>query len=154
MREKAGISLISLIVIIIVILILASIAILSGVGSIKETSKTKLDVEIRSLKDAVSNRMTENARNPSKYPLIGQKVDDITAYLPYISGLSNTDIQNISMKITAENIDYFRLVDATAASALGAEAIDPEHYFVVNYENGDVYGSIDMRAYEAARSTP
>ena len=113
MKNNSGISLITLAVMIVVMLILASIVMNSGIESIDEANDTKVAVEIEKLKEAVSKRMTDNARNEAAYPFVGKKVDDIVGYAYYIEDMSNED-----------------------------------HYFIVDYYNGKVYGTVNMTAYE------
>lgn len=149
MKNNSGVSIITLVVTIMIIIILASIAIMSGRDSIDETSKTKVDVEIGSLKEAVSARMIDYARNSLKYPLIGKKVDDVTVYLPYIENLSEEEKDAFTARVNAASSkDVYRIVDSIAAASLGVDAVNENHYFIVDYATGSVYGSIDMVAYE------
>ena len=150
MKKNSGISIIALVVTVIVIIILASIVTTSGLDSIDETAKSKIDVEIRNLKDAVSDRMVNNAQNPTRYPLVGKKVDDVTEYIYYVKDITNEEIKNFIQSINEENIDSYRLVDYIAANALGVQSIDTEHYYIVDYSTGKVYGTIDMKEMEAA----
>lgn len=150
MRNRDGISLISLVVMIIIIVIFASIATISSISDIKETANTKIDVEISELKKAVSDRMVNHERNPEKYPLIGEKVVDPTDYLYYIDRLDNSEITEIASSINEDNIDYYRLVDNVSADKLGVDSLSTEHYFLVDYYTGKVYGTINIKAARAS----
>lgn len=153
MKKNSGVSMIALVVTVIVIIILASIVTTSGLDSIDETSKTKIDMEIRSIKDAVADRMVNNAQNPGKYPLVGKKLNnDVTLYIYYIENMSNEEIADFVSGINDDNIDSYRLIDSIAAGALGIESIDPEHYYIVDYSTGKVYGTVNMKAMEEANS--
>ena len=146
MKKQKGISLIALIVTIIVIIILASIVMSGGLNSVKEARDTKVDMELRNLKDAVSERMIKNAENAVGYPLVGEKIDDAAEYIYYIDGITNAEIEEFIQELSEENIDWYRIVDAKAAEKLGVDAIDEEHYFLVDYSSGKVYGTINMKA--------
>ena len=64
--------------------------------------------------------------------------------------ITNEEIKNFIQSINEENIDSYRLVDSIAANALGVQSIDTEHYYIVDYSTGKVYGTIDMKEMEAA----
>lgn len=149
MKKQNGVSLITLIVTIIVIIILASVAMASGVGSIEEANRTKIDMEIRGIKDAVSDRMIYYAQNSSNYPLVGKKVDDITIYLYCIDNITNEEISDFIENMSYENSDYYRVVDSIAAKSMGVESISEEHQYVVDYYTGKVFGPVNMKKLEA-----
>ena len=148
MKNNSGISLITLAVMIVVMLILASIVMNSGIESIDEANDTKVAVEIEKLKEAVSKRMTDNARNEAAYPFVGKKVDDIVGYAYYIEDMSNGDLQKFIATVDEESVDYMRLVDNIDAAKLGVSSVAEDHYFIVDYYNGKVYGTVNMTAYE------
>lgn len=146
--RNSGVSLITLVVVVIIMVILANIAVISGVESVNEANKTKLDIEISELKKAVSARMTDIAKD-STVGMPGQRVDDITEYIYYVENLSNEDLQDFLEGVTMETIDYYRIVDSVTATALGVSAVESEHYFIVDYSTGKVYGNLNMAAYKA-----
>ena len=148
MRDNKGISLITLAIMIVVMLILASIVMNSGIESIDEANETKVAVEIEKLKEAVSKRMTDNARNEAAYPFVGKKVDDIVGYAYYIEDMSNGDLQKFIGTVDEDSIDYMRVFDCVDAANLGFSSVAEDHYFIVDYYNGKVYGTINMTAYE------
>lgn len=150
MKNNKGISLITLTIMIVIMIILASIVMNSGMESIGETNDTKVVIEIEKLKEAVSKRMTDNARNEAAYPFVGEKVADIVAYAYYIEEMSNGDLQKFINSVTEESIDYMRIVDSVAAANLGVSSVAEDHYFIVDYYNGKVYGTINMAAYRSA----
>ncbi|MBQ9280320.1 MAG: hypothetical protein IJ215_04685 [Clostridia bacterium] len=147
MKNKSGVSIITLVVTIMIIIILASIAIFSGRESIDETSRTKIDVEIGNIKDAVARRMIDNARNSLTYPFIGDKVSDITVYIPYIVYLSDEQKDALRAKVIASSPDNYRLLDSATAVSLGVDGINERNYYIIDYSTGDVYGAIDMESY-------
>lgn len=148
MKNNKGISLITLAIMIVVMLILASIVMNSGIESIDEANETKVAVEIEKLKEAVSKRMTDNARNEAAYPFVGKKVDDIVGYAYYIEDMSNGDLQKFIGTVDEDSIDYMRVVDYLDAANLGVSAVAEDHYFIVDYYNGKVYGTVNMVAYD------
>ncbi len=150
MLNNKGISLITLVVTIIVMLILASIVYSSGFQSVEETTETKIAVERKKIMEAVSKRMVDNARNPSAYPLIGKKVEDIVGYAYYIDGMTNSELQDFIESVTEETIDYMRVVDSISAATLGVNGVPETSYYIVDYYTGKVYGSINMTAYNAS----
>lgn len=150
MKNNKGISLITLTVMIIVMIILASIAYSSSFETIEETGDTKVAVEKEKIKEAVSKRMVENAKNPAAYPLIGDKVDDIVAYASCIESMSNGDLQRFTESINDESIEYMRVIDCNDAANLGVGSVSEDHYFIVDYYSGKVYGIINMDAYNNA----
>lgn len=150
MKNNRGISLITLTVMIVVMIILASIAYSSSFQTIDETGDTKVAVEKEKIKEAVSKRMVENAKNPAAYPLIGDKVDDIVGYASCIEDMSNGDLQKFTETINEESIEYMRIIDCDDAANLGVGSVGADHYFIVDYYSGKVYGIVNMDAYESA----
>ena len=76
LKNKKGVSLITLVITIVVMLIVLTITISSSLKSVDETNATRIENEIRNLKDAVNDRMTNYERNPMMYPIIGEKIGD------------------------------------------------------------------------------
>ena len=152
MKNNRGISLITLTIMIVVMLILASIVMNSGIDSIDEANDAKIATEISKLKEAVSKRMTDNARNSSAYPFVGRKVDDIVGYAYFIETMSNGDLQKFIATVDEDSIDYMRVVDCIDAANLGVSGVSEDHYFIVDYYNGKVYGIINMTAYDNSHS--
>lgn len=144
MKNNQGVSIITLIITIVIIIILATIFWISGIGSVNETNKTKLNVEVGNLKQAVASRLAENARNPERYPLVGNRIDKTSAtnYINNIRELSNFEVGAITARMD-ENMESFRLVDASGAAVLGVDGVDKEHKFIIDYSTGDVYGFVD-----------
>ena len=127
-------------------IILAAIAMSNGMDTVKEATDTKLAVEITELKKAVADRMIEIERNPT-LGMPGLKVDDIVNYVYYIDNMETEELQEVIQNIDSENIEYYRLVDSIAAAALGVSSVQSDHYFIVDYYNGKVYGTVKMAAY-------
>ena len=150
MKNNRGISLITLTVMIIVMIILASIAYSSSFKTIEETGDTKVAVEKEKLKEAVSRRMVENAKNPAAYPLIGDKVDDIVGYASCIENMSNGELQKFTETINEESVEYMRVFDCNDAANLGVGSVADDHYFIIDYYSGKVYGIVNMDAYNNA----
>lgn len=149
-KENRGVSLITLVITIVTMLILLAITLSSSLDSVEEANITKIDNEIRDLKDAVNDRMANYERNPVLYPIIGEKIgDNIFEYVRSIEILESQEINEIINEISAtysvENIDYYRLVGRTEAEKLGVENIDVEHYYVVDYLECEVYGPISLK---------
>ena len=132
MKKDDGISLITLLVTIIVMIIIATITIMSGINSVTESSNVKLEMEIKSLKEAVA-----------------ASIEDITAYLPYIDNMTNGEITYFISQMDEEKLDYYRVVDSSAASVIGVDGIEKDHFFIVDYGAGNVFGNINMEAYAA-----
>lgn len=147
MKENKGVSIIALIVTITIIIILITITWSSGIGNVNEANKTKIDVEIGYLKEAVSTQMTNHVRNPEKYPFVGERLttEEATKYISTVKSLSNSAVIEINSKINEDTIQYFRLIDSTSAETLGVDSVDKNHYFIVDYETGNVYGTVDMK---------
>lgn len=147
--KNSGVSLITLIVIIVILIILANIAIIGGIESVKESNAVKIQVEISEIKKAVSDRILEVEKNPSLgYP--GAKINDPTEYFYFIDNMTNDELNDALLSINDETLQYFRLVNSTDAIQLGVTAVDEEHYFIVDYYNGKVYGSVNMDKYLGA----
>ncbi|MBQ8299453.1 MAG: hypothetical protein IJX99_06280 [Clostridia bacterium] len=149
--KNSGVSMITLVVMIVIMIILASIAVTSGIDSVNEANKTKLEVEITELKKAVSSRMVEIERD-STVAMPGQKTEDIVEYIYYVEDLSNEDLEDFIRGVNAETIDYYRIVDSVSAAALGVSSVNTEHYFIVDYYTGKVYGNLNMAAYKADKN--
>ena len=118
----------------------------NGMDAIKETTDTKVAVEISELKKAVADRMIEIERNPT-VGMPGLKVDNIVNYVYYIDSMETAELQDFIQNIDSENVEYFRLVDSIAAAALGVSSVQADHYFIVDYYSGKVYGTVNMAAY-------
>ena len=146
--KNSGISLLAVVITVVVMIILASIVMSNGMDSVNEANDTKIAVEISEIKKAVADRMIE-METSSTVGMPGQKVNDIVEYAPYVEGMSTAELQDFIQSVTAENKDYFRIVDSVSAAALGVASVQKDHYFIVDYYNGKVYGIINMNAYNA-----
>lgn len=144
MKQEHGVTMISLVITIIVIILLVTIVLSTGTLGIFEAQNTKNDIEIRNLKDAVANRMIQNERNPEKYPLIGNKIDDLESFLNYADNLSDEEVEKIIQNLTIEKLEYYRIIDGNEATSLGVKSIASSNYYVIDYLSGNVYGSIDI----------
>ena len=147
LKNQKGISLITVIVTVVIMIILISIVVSSSIDSVEETNITKIENEIKNLKDAVSIRMSNYERNKSLYPMIGEKLDGkIFEYIPTIANLESDEISNITSKVTDSynkgNQDYYRLVGRLDAEKIGVEGIDFEHKYIVDYYECEVYGPV------------
>ena len=54
-------------------------------------------------------------------------------------------IERISKNYASETADYYRLVGRTEAEKLGVESLDIEHYYVVDYNECEVYGPVSVK---------
>lgn len=144
--KNSGISLITVVIMVVIMIILAGIAMSNGMDSVNEATDTKIAVEISELKKAVANRMIEFETKPT-VGLPGQKVDDIIEYIYYVKDIKTSEIQEFIQGVDSENVDYYRIVDSISAAALGVASVQDDHYFIVDYYNGKVYGTVDMAAY-------
>mgnify|MGYP003186203389 CR=1 FL=1 len=144
MKQKRGVTMISLVITIIVIILLVTIVLSTGMLGIFEAQNTKNDMEVRNLKDAVANRMIQNEKNPEKYPLVGNKIDDLAEFLNYADNLSGEEIERITKNLTTERLEYYRIIDGNAATSLGVRSVASSHYYIIDYLTGNVYGCIDI----------
>lgn len=150
LKNKKGVSLITLVITIVVMLIVLTITISSSLKSVDETNATRIENEIRNLKDAVNDRMTNYERNPMMYPIIGEKIGDtVFEYIRSIENMESQEISNVIAQISenysSETADYYRLVGRTEAEKLGVESLDIEHYYVVDYNECEVYGPVSIK---------
>lgn len=148
MKNNKGISLITLVITIVIMVILISVVMSSGIESVKEANLTKIDNEIKSLKEAVNDRLVNYERNENLYPLIGVKVgESVFDYIRTIENLSSNEINEIISEISSnyndETMEYYRLVGKEDAIKLGVENIDVEHSYIVDYYNCKVYGPVN-----------
>lgn len=148
MKKSSGISLITVVIMVVIMIILAGIAMSSGMESVNEATDTKVSVEISEIKKAVANKMIE-IETDSTVGLPGQKVDDIVEYIYYVESMENEDLQEFLSGIDEETLDYYRLLDSISAAALGVSSVQEDHYFIVDYYTGNVYGTVNMEAYKA-----
>lgn len=146
LKNDNGVSLITVIITIVTMVILIAIVINSSLSSVEETNITKINNEIKSLKEGVSIRITNNERNESLYPLVGKKLKDseILEKLNSIEKLSSGEAIRLAEKYNDNTKDYFRLIGREDAKILGIEGIDIEHYYIVNYYDCEVYGPVDI----------
>lgn len=147
LKNNKGISLITVIVTIVIMIILISIVVSSSIDSVEETNLTKIENEIKNLKDAVSVRMANYERNKTLYPMIGEKLEGkVFEYIPTIANLESGEVSNIISKITNNynngNQDYYRLVGRVDAEKIGVEGIDIAHRYIVDYYECEVYGPV------------
>lgn len=144
MKQNNGVTMMSLIITILVMIILVTIVLSSGMTSINETVNTKNEMEIRNLKDAVAARMINNEKNPEKYPLIGNTIDDLAGFLNYVDNLSEADVEKITKNLTEDNMKYYKIINYQEASQLGVDSVAKTHYYIIDYLAGNVYGPIDI----------
>lgn len=146
LKSDKGISLITVLITIVTMIILIAIVVNSSLNSVEETNVTKINNEIKSLKEGVSIRITNHERNENLYPLVGEKVKDseILEKVSSIEKLSSGEAMNIAEKYNEKTKEYFRLIGRDDAKLLGVEGIDIEHYYIVNYYDCEVYGPIDI----------
>ncbi len=149
--KNSGISLLSVVIMVVIIIILAGIVLSNGMDSVNEATDTKIAVEISEIKKAVADRMIE-IETDSTIGMPGQKVEDIIEYAYYIDKMSATELQDFIQSVDSESQEYFRIVDSISAVALGVSSVQEDHYFIVDYYTGKVYGTINMEAYRADNS--
>ena len=146
-KIEKGVSLVTLVITIVVMVVMISIIIGTSIQSIDEANVTKIDNEIKTLKDAVIDRISNNARNETLYPIVGEKLGDtIFEHIRSIERLDNKEISeiigNIAGNYSQETSDYYRLVGNIDAEKLGVEGLDPTHAYVVDYIECEVYGPV------------
>lgn len=144
MKQNNGVTMMSLIITILVMIILTTIVLSSGMISMNETANTKKEIEIRNLKDAVATRMINNEKNPEKYPLIGNTVDDLAGFLNYVDNLPESDVEKITENLTEDSMKYYKIINYQEASKLGVESVAKTHYYIIDYLEGNVYGPVDI----------
>ena len=150
MKKNNGITLITVVIMVVIMIILASVTLTSGMDSVKEANDTKVSVEIAELKKAVAERMIE-IETDSTVGMPGQKVPDISEYIYYVDSIENAELTEFLSNMNEERIDYYRLVDSISAAALGVSSVQEDHFYIVDYYTGKVYGTVDMEAYKAAQ---
>lgn len=149
LKDNKGVSLVTLVITIVIMLIMISIVINSSIKSVEETNLTKIENEIKNLEDAVNNRIVNHERNATLYPIVGEKIgDNIFEYIRSIESLDASEVSELVGKIadtySKENEEYYRLVGKADAEKLGVEGLDAEHYYVVDYNECEVYGPISL----------
>ncbi len=147
MKNK-GITLITVVIMVVIMIILASVALTGGMDSVKEATDTKIEVEISEIKKAVADKMIEIETDPT-VGMPGQKVSDISEYIYYVRNIENAELTEFLSGMNEERIDYYRLLDSISAAALGVSSVQEDHFFIVDYYTGKVYGTVDMEAYKA-----
>lgn len=141
LKNNKGISMITVVITIVIMVIMISIVLYSSIDSIEETNVTKIENEIRMLKEAVNVRITNYERNENLYPLIGVKVgDEIYNKLSKIDGMDSSVINGINY--SEETEDYYREIDSNDAKQLGVDGIDIEHRYILDYNDCEVYGPL------------
>lgn len=144
--KNSGISLLSVVIMVVIIVLLAGIVLSNGMDSVSEATDTKVAVEISEIKKAVADRMIE-IETDSTVGMPGQKVEDIIEYIYYVEDMTANEIQDFIQSVDSESQEYFRIVDSISAAALGVSSVQEDHYFIVDYYTGKVYGTINMEAY-------
>ena len=149
LKKQSGISLMMLVISIVVMLILISIIMNSSLNSIEEVDDIKIEDEIRNLREAVNDRMINYERNSILYPMVGRKVGDkIYTLVRSIDSVDSSEISriitNINKNYSDDTKDYYRLVGNSDAQSLGVTNIEPEHYYIVDYIDIEVYGPVDL----------
>lgn len=141
LKNNKGVSMITLVITIVIMVIMISIILNSSIDSIEETNVTKIENEVRMLKEAVNVRITNHERNENLYPLIGEKVgDEIYNKLKNIEGIEPSVINELNY--SAETEDLYRVIDAADAKQLGVDGIDVEHRYILDYNDCEVYGPL------------
>ena len=148
MKKNSGITLTSVVIMVVIMIILASVTLSSGMDSVKEANETKIAVEISEIKKAVAERMIQ-IETDSTVGMPGQKVPDISEYIYYVDDIKNSDLTEFLAGINDERIDYYRLLDSVSAAALGVASVQDDHFYIVDYYTGKVYGTVNMEAYKA-----
>ena len=148
MKKNSGIKLTSVVIMVVIMIILASVTLSSGMDSVKEANETKIAVEISEIKKAVAERMIQ-IETDSTVGMPGQKVPDISEYIYYVDDIKNSDLTEFLAGINDERIDYYRLLDSVSAAALGVASVQDDHFYIVDYYTGKVYGTVNMEAYKA-----
>lgn len=149
--KNSGISLLSVVIMVVIIVLLAGIVLSNGMDSVGEATDTKVAVEISEIKKAVADRMIE-IETDSTVGMPGQKVEDIIEYVYYVEDMTANEIQDFIQSVDSESQEYFRIVDSISAAALGVSSVQEDHYFIVDYYTGKVYGTINMEAYRIDNS--
>ena len=85
-----------------------------------------------------------NEKDPEKYPLIGNTIDDLAGFLNYVDNLSEADVEKITKSLTEDNMKYYKIINYQEASQLGVESVAKTHYYIIDYLVGNVYGPIDI----------
>ena len=148
-QNNQGISMIMLVIAIVVMIIIISIIMNSSLTSIEEVEMVKIEEEISNLTDAVNDRIANYERNSKAYPLLGKVIgDDIFIYIRSIDYLESDEITRLITKInlsySEENRDLYRVIGNKEAQLLGVSNVDTEHYYVVDYHEGEVYGPVSL----------
>ena len=145
LKNEKGISLVMLVITIVVMVVMISITISSSINSVEETNLTRIQNEIRNLKDAANDRMANYKRNSTLYPIIGEKIADefLDDYIRSIEFVEPSDVFD-KIRYNDETKDYYRLVGRIEAEKLGVEGIDAEHYYIIDYTEGEVYGPVNI----------
>lgn len=144
-KKDNGISMVTLVITMVLMIIMISMVVNSGIESIEETNVTKIENEIRMLKEAMNIRITNHERNEYLYPLIGEKVgDEIYNKLSTIAGIEPEVINRIkdNIEYSQESEDLYREIDATDAKQLGVDGINVEHRYILDYNDCEVYGPL------------
>lgn len=144
--KNSGISLITVVITVVIMIILAGIAMSNGMDSVEEATDTKIAVEISEIKKAVADRIIE-IETDSTVGMPGQKVEDIVECAYYIKDMEPAELQEFIQSVDSESKEYFRIVGSVEAAALGVSSVQADHYFIVDYYSGKVYGTINMDAY-------
>ena len=123
LKNNKGISLITVLVTIVIMSILIYIVVNSSINSVSETNITKINNEIKNLKNAISVRISNNERNENLYPMVGNKLEyeKLFEQISSIKNLSSGEVTTIVNKYNAETQDYFRLIGKIDAEKLGVE---------------------------------
>ena len=122
--NEKGITLIALTITIIVLLILLSITVATGGNQIKETKKSKLEVELQMIEHALLEEKTKIEYTRGEYP--GTKIE-------YTEAKELADEMGISLKDTD---NYYLLEKAEDFKEIGIE--NSEYIYIVNYKTGEV----------------
>ena len=148
-KKNRGISMIMLVIAIVIMIILISIIMSSSLTSVEEVEMVKIEEEIRNLTDAVNDRIANYERNSKAYPLVGTVIgENVFIYIRSIDYLESDEITRIITKInlsySEDNRELYRVIGNKEAQLLGVSNVDNEHYYVVDYNEGEVYGPISL----------
>ena len=155
-KNNKGVSLVTLVITIVVMLIIIAISFNSSLNSVNEANITKVENEMKTLKDAIRIRMANYERDETVYPLVGEKMSEFVVldYLRSIDEMyikSPDEIDNIIntyysyLQTDISKTDYYRLIGSSEAAALNVESISSDNYYIANYLEGDVYGPISSK---------
>lgn len=130
LKNNHAISLIALVFTIVVMIILTSIIAINGFNSVEKADEATIASEKKAIKEEALKAFSEYIKNSEVYPLVGQDLTGLEAGITDVTNDFNTDKE------------YIKLLDNRALLALGLKNVKPDHKYIVNYYNGEVYGPV------------